>query len=495
MDERVIVVGAGPTGLMLAHELALAGISCTLLEKRSEQANLTRAFGMASRTLELLDARGLADELVAEGNIVPAAQLNGGVSIDLSLIESRFNFMLITPQSITERMLEQRCVESGVEIVRGAQVTAVEQDGDGVTLTVTGPEGSRTERAAYVVGCDGTHSAIRSAVGITFVGKENVTPITLADVELRDRPSDAVAAAVNREGVCLVVPFGDGYHRMIIWDRRNDHIAIDTPLTTDELRDSATRIAGTDFGMSEPRWKSRFLAEQRQAEHYRAGRVLIAGDAAHSHSPIGAQGMNTGIGDAMNLGWKLAAVVRGTAKATLLDTFESERHPVGRMVLALTGGLTRATLIKSDIGLKIVQFAMRTVLSVEAIRRRPRGLVSGVGIAYAPRGQHPHRLAGKRALDLELAGGQRLYEALRNATFVLVDASPDGTAAAQATRGWGDRVAARTVVRRAGVTPQVLLVRPDGYVAWAADSAPDATTLAAVLSEWCGPAKQLQGQR
>lgn len=488
MDERVIVVGAGPTGLMLANELALAGVPCTLLEKRGAQANLTRAFGVASRTLELLDTRGLADELVKEGNIVPAAQLNQGVQIDLTLIKSRFNFMLITPQSLTERMLEQQCIDNGVQIVRGTAVTGIEQDADGVTLTVSGPDGTGTERAAYVVGCDGTHSVIREKLGITFVGKQNVTPITLADVQLRDRPSDAVAAAVNREGVCLIVPFGDGYHRMIIWDRKTDNLPIDTPLTVDELRDGAMRIAGTDFGMQEPRWKSRFLAEQRQAEHYRVGRVLIAGDAAHSHSPIGAQGMNTGIGDAMNLGWKLAAVMRGTAPSWLLDSFEAERHPVGKMVLAMTGGLTRATLIKSDIGIKLVQIALRTAFSVEAIRSHPRGLVSGVGIKYEPHGAHPHKEAGKRAPDVDLADGRRLYEALRETKFVLVDSTPTGSAAERAAQGWGDRVVGQKVKQPKEGSPAVVLVRPDAYIAWASDRMPATSDLDAVLTDWCGPA-------
>lgn len=488
MNKRVIVVGAGPTGLMLANELARAGVSCTLLEKRGAQANLTRAFGVAARTLELLDARGLADGLVEAGNVVPTAQLNKGVAIDLTLIESRFNFMLITPQSITERLLEQQCTENGVEIVRGTEVVDLDQDAGGVTLTVSGPDGPRTERADYVVGCDGTHSVIRNKLAITFVGKQNVTPITLADVQLRGRPSDAVAAAVNHEGVCLIVPFGDGFHRMIIWDRRNDHLPADAPLAVEELRDAAIRIAGSDFGMAEPRWKSRFVAEQRQAARYRVGRVLIAGDAAHSHSPIGAQGMNTGIGDAMNLGWKLAAVLRGTAPSWLLDTFETERHPVGQMVLAMTGGLTRAALIKSDLALKVVQLGMRAALSVEAIRRRPRGLVSGVGIAYEPHGASPHELAGKRALDVDLADGCRLYEALREARFVLVDATATGSAAARATTGWGDRIVGRTVVRPTAGAPAVVLVRPDAYVAWASDRMPSTSELDAVLTDWCGPA-------
>ncbi|MGI5128281.1 FAD-dependent monooxygenase [Pseudonocardia sp. CA-107938] len=485
MTNRVIVVGAGPTGLMLAHELRLAGVECTIVEKRAEQANLTRAFGVASRTLELLDARGMADELVAKGNRVQQAGLNGDVSIDLSVIDSRYPMMLITPQSLTEKMLEQRCVDAGVEFVRGAELVGLDQDADGVTVSLS--NGSQ-ERAAYVVGCDGAHSAVRRAMGVEFVGRENRTPITLADAELADRPADAVAAAINKHGICLAIPFGEGVQRVIVWDRRNDRVPLDRPVTAEEIRSAMRLIAGTDFGMREPRWTSRFLSEQRQAAHYRDGRVLIAGDAAHTHSPIGAQGMNTGIGDAMNLGWKLAAVVHGTAPAWLLDTFESERHPVGASVLRLTDGLTRMALVKSNIALKLVQAAMRTALSIAAIRKHPRGLVSGIAIRYAPHGTDPHPLAGTRAADVTFPGG-RLYEDLRSAQFVLLDATPGAPAAARAANGWADRVHTRAIPARTDGGPAVVLVRPDAYVAWASDTAPTDAELDAVLTQWCGPAR------
>jgi 2-polyprenyl-6-methoxyphenol hydroxylase-like FAD-dependent oxidoreductase len=480
MEDRVVIVGAGPTGLMLAVELATAGVSCMVLEKRADEPNITRAFGVASRTLELLDARGLADGLVARGNVVPAAALNAGVTIDLRRIPSRFAFMLITPQSLTERTLEARCQELGVPIRRGARATGLTQDADGVTLSVEDEDGAHTERAAYVVGCDGAHSAVREAIGVGFVGRENKTPITLADVRLSG-PVDTVAAAVNPEGVALLVPFGDGYHRAVVWDRRNDRIPIDTPLEFAEVRDAFRRIAGTDHGMRDPRWMSRFLSEQRQAAHYRVGRVLLAGDAAHTHSPIGAQGMNTGIGDAMNLGWKLALAVRGTAPAWLLDTYEAERHPVGARVLRLTDGLTRATLVRSRALLKLVQLGMRTALRVEAIRKHPRGLISGVTISYPARGEHPHALAGHRVPDSQLPGG-RVYEVLRSGRFLLVSADPAVVAAAAL---WGDRVTAVAAELPSG-QPRTMLVRPDAYVAWATDAVARPDEVRAVLADWCG---------
>ncbi|WP_214405039.1 FAD-dependent monooxygenase [Pseudonocardia lacus] len=484
MSQRVVVIGAGPTGLMLAAELALAGVECTVLEKRADQPNLTRAFGVASRTLELLDARGMADGLVARANVVPTAGLNAGVTIDLTRIPSRFNFMLITPQSITERTIERRCAELGVRIERGVELVGLTQDADGVTLSVVDADGPRTERAAYVVGCDGAHSTVRAALGVEFVGRENRTPITLADVRLTDAGTGAVNAAVSPEGVALLVPFGDGYHRAIVWDRRNDHLPMDAPLELTEIRDAFRRIAGTDHGMRDPRWMSRFLSEQRQAARYRVGRVLLAGDAAHTHSPIGAQGMNTGIGDAMNLGWKLAAAVRGTAPSWLLDSYQAERHPVGARVLRLTDGLTRAALVRSRPLLRLVQLGMRAALSVEAIRRHPRGLVSGVSISYPPHGEHTHRLAGHRAPDADLPGG-RLYEQLRDGRFLLVTDDPG---VADAARGLGDRIAVVTAELPADL-PRTVLVRPDAYVAWAVDGPVPAERVRRVLTDWCAPAR------
>lgn len=483
MSDRVIVVGAGPTGLMLSIELALAGVACTILEKRAEQSNITRAFTNAPRTLELLDARGMADEVIAKGHKAPKVWTSTGVGMDFSVIKSRFPFMLMAKQSITEHVLESRCVELGVEIVRGAEVTGIAQDPDGVTVTING---SRTDRAAYVVGCDGAHSAVRRELGTEFVGGKTETRIVLCDVRLVGLPADALRISINSFGMTLVVPFGEGLHRVVIWDLQNDDVPMDKPITLEEMKDAAKRIAGTDYGMHDVQWQSRFLSQQRQAVHYRNGRVLLAGDAAHTHSPIGGQGMNTGIGDALNLGWKLAAQVKGTAPAWLLDSYEAERHPIGTLVLKMTTGLTRAVLIKSKVQLAVIQFLMRNVLSIEAVRRIPRGLVTGIDLKYTGRGAKPHKLAGKRAQDVDL-DGDRLYEVLRDAHFVLIDRSGAGGAARRAKLGWADRVTVRTAAA-AGGRPAVMLVRPDAYVAWASDAAPSDSEIESVLADWCGPA-------
>ena len=297
----VVVVGAGPTGLMLACELALGGVAVRVLEERASTPNITRAFAVHARTLELLDARGLAEDLIPRGVAVYEIAPPGGTTLDLRELPGRYAMLLIVPQSGTEQVLESRAVELGVPIVRGAEVVALTQDDDGVTVECAGGE---TIRAKYVVGCDGAHSTIRDLVGIDFVGKQYETHILLADVALSRAPGDTLTGVTNERGVVLMIPFGDGWFRAIAWDRLREQAPLTEPVTLDEIRDSFMRIAGEDFGMTEMRWSSRFLSERRQARHYRSGRVFIAGDAAHVHSPLGGQGMNTGIGDAMNLGWK-----------------------------------------------------------------------------------------------------------------------------------------------------------------------------------------------
>src|SRR6185503_5168924 len=329
----VVVVGAGPTGLMLACELALGGANARLLEERTDTPNITRAFAVHARTLELLDARGLAEELLPRGVPVREVAPPGGSTLNLGELPTRFGMVLIVPQSGTERVLQARADELGVEIVRGAEVVGLTQDGDGVTVECAGGD---TVRAAYVVGCDGAHSTVRSQLGIDFVGKQYETHILLADLQLSRAPGETLTGITNEKGVVLVIPFGDGWFRAIVWDRLREQAPLSEPVTEDEIRDAVCRIAGHDYGLTEMRWSSRFLSERRQARHYRKGRVFLAGDAAHVHSPLGGQGMNTGIGDAMNLGWKLAAAVRGSAPPSLLDTYEAERHPVGADVLRLT---------------------------------------------------------------------------------------------------------------------------------------------------------------
>jgi 2-polyprenyl-6-methoxyphenol hydroxylase-like FAD-dependent oxidoreductase len=471
----VIVVGAGPTGLTLAGELALAGVRCRLLERRADQPNITRAFAVHARTLELLDARGLADDLVPQGlqihDIAPVA----GAGLHLRELDTRYPMVLMVAQSHTEHLLEKRAGQLGVDLVYGAEVVGMRQDADGVALDVEGPGGRHVEHARYVVGCDCAHSAIRRMAGIDFVGKAYETHIMLADVRLRDPVPDAFFARTSADGAVLVVPFGDGWFRVIAWDRRHEDVPLDRPLDLQEIRGAFVQIAGTDFGMGEARWKSRFLSERKQARHYRAGRVFLAGDAAHVHSPLGGQGMNTGIQDAVNLGWKLAAAVGGRAPSWLLDSYESERHPVAATVLKLTDAFNQLVLGGGKLLQRLRTFAVRQVFRFGRTRRALAGRLTGVGIRYG----HGRGWSGRRAPDVPCSDG-RLYELLRDGRFVLVDT----TGGAHDVGRWADRVRSARATHGAGL-PALVLVRPDGYVAWTGEK-PDA--LPAILDTWCGRA-------
>ena len=490
----VLVVGAGPTGLMLAGELALAGVSCRVLEHRAEESNLTRAFGVHARTLEVLDMRGMADDLLPQGLRVPEVRAQLGkvwLRLDLNHPESRFPYVLIVPQARTEMLLEARARALGVQIVRGSEVVDLRQGETGVELTVDGPDGVRSERADYAVGCDGAHSTVRKLLGVGFVGASYATHIMLADVRLSEESPTVVNPRIGRDGVVLLVPFGDGWYRSIIWDRRREHIPLEKPLGLDEIRESARRIAGTDLGIEDMRWSMRFLSERRQAECYRVGRVFLAGDAAHVHSPLGALGMNTGIQDAMNLGWKLAAEVHGWAPPYLLDSYQAERHPVGREALRVTDLLHRVAVAPGVVR-AVRPLLARFLLALGPVRRAMRRRISGLAIAYPPpRGERAHPWTGRRVPDATVRES-RLYELMRRGRFVLLDRTGTGEIARVVEEGCSDRVDA---VRLAAVAtsnwPTVMLLRPDGYAAWASDAPAPGERLSAgraALQHWCGSA-------
>ena len=468
-DSDVIVVGAGPTGLMLACELAMRGIAVRLLERRAETPNITRAFAVHARTLELLDSRGMAEELLPRGVPIYEVAPAPGAVLDLTKLESRYPMLLIAPQSATERVLEARAKQLGVQFSWGVEVVGLTQDADGVTVDLGDGTALRTK---FVVGCDGAHSAVRRLVGVDFVGSQYETHILLADVKMPNPPEEGLFARTNAEGIVLVVPFGDGWFRAIAWDRLREQAPLDEPVTEAEIRSAFARIAGEDFGMTEMRWSSRFLSERRQARRYRVDRVFLAGDAAHVHSPLGGQGMNTGIGDAMNLGWKLAEAVRGTAPAGLLDSYQAERHPVGTRVLRLTDAFNKLVLGTSAFRRAFRRVAVTAILALPAGRRTMGGLLSGIGIKYArPRGAH--RLVGTRMPDVD-CGRQRLFELLRTGRFVLITTAPVDV----------DLPGVACGVHGDPSLPAAILVRPDGYVAWASDTAPDEATIRAAVERW-----------
>lgn len=468
-DSDVVVVGAGPTGLMLACELAMRGVSVCLVERRAETPNITRAFAVHARTLELLDCRGMADELLPCGVPIYEVAPAPGAVLDLRQLDSSYPMLLIVPQSGTERILEARAVQLGVRFAWGTEVTGLAQDASGVTVALRdGP----ALHAKYVVGCDGAHSAVRRLVGVDFVGTQYETHILLADVRVSAPPEEAMFARTNAQGIVLMLPFGDGWFRAIAWDRLREQAPLDEPVTEAEIRDAFARIAGEDFGMSEMRWSSRFLSERKQARRYRVERVFLAGDAAHVHSPLGGQGMNTGIGDAVNLGWKLAEAIRGTAAAGLLDTYQSERHPVGERVLAMTDAFNKLVLGTSAIRRALRRIAVTALLALPAGRRAMGGLLSGVGSCYA-RPHGAHRLVGRRLRDVPCRPA-RLYELLRGGQFVLLTSAPVDVALPGVVVG----------VHGDSKLPAAVLVRPDGYVAWASDTMPDAASIRAGIERW-----------
>ncbi|MFD3516613.1 FAD-dependent oxidoreductase [Streptomyces sp. NPDC058657] len=453
----VIVVGAGPTGLLLAGDLATAGLRVTLVERRPHTAgNLTRAFAVHARTLEVLDARGLADELLKTGRALTRLSLFGNLSLDLSRLRSRFPLVLITPQYEIERLLERRARAAGVEFRYDTDLVSLTARTTAVTAHLRTKDGEPAELdAPYLVGTDGARSTVRESLGIPFPGESVIKSIVLADVRLAQEPDSVLTIGGQGDAFTFMVPFGDGYHRVMGWDR-NHEVPESDPLGLEEVRHLTRTALGTDFGMHDPRFLSRFHSDERQVPAYRTGRVFLAGDAAHVHSPAGGQGMNTGIQDAANLSWKLAAVLRGRAEDTLLDTYHDERHPVGAMVLRSSGALIRIAMAHTPLQRAGRAAVTRLFHTLRPVTSRAMGMISGIGIAYgSPRGSHP--LVGRRVPDLALAEG-RLYELLRKGEYVLV-AAADGPVPAD--------IPPHTV-RAHWARGSSVLVRPDGYAAWAA---------------------------
>ena len=393
-EDGVVVVGAGPTGLVLAAELALAGVRCLVLDRRDGPRSDSRAICLHARSMEMLDLRGLAGLFAGAGLPVPSFPLGPkGAAIRFGVLDSDFRYLLDIPQSQIEQLLAARAVQLGAEIRWSSTVTGIEQDDKGVRVTVA--DGT-VAPAAYAVACGGVRSFVRGAIGMPFPGFPNPGSVILADLHLDGLPMTSAYGDLSRGGMLLMFPFRNGSCRVVLYDYARADVPVTEPVTLDDVRSGLRRITGQDFGPRDMYWSGRYRSESRQVPGYRSGRVLLAGDAAHAHSPAGAQGLNTGLQDAMNLGWKLGAVLSGWAPDRLLDSYHDERHPVGQAVLALTGRQFRLNTARTA-GRRALRWAVhRLVVPLPPVQARLARDYSGMSIGYPQADHTAHSMAGKR---------------------------------------------------------------------------------------------------
>ncbi|MGV9895809.1 FAD-dependent monooxygenase [Streptomyces tendae] len=477
METSVVIVGGGPTGMWLACELRLAGVPTVVLEQDRAIDPYSRALTLHARTIETFALRGAHRELLAGGGRIPSghfAVLDD--RLDFAGLDTDFPYTLTIPQARTTELLQRRAVSLGADVRRGHRVTDCVDTGETVTVSVDGPDGAYVLEAAYAVGCDGTRSTVRRCAGIAFEGTRFTALGALGDVVLDAPPPGPVTSEWTVRGTLMLVPLSGGRHRIVV--HSPEDLREDWPgeLTLEELRERVRRIAGTDYGMHSPSWLSRYSNTSRVARHYRKGRILLAGDAAHQHMPMGGVGLNVGVQDAMNLGWKLAATVRGRAADTLLDTYHLERHPVGEDTIEHTQAQTAIMSVFSPQGA-----ALRSLLG-KLIAERPQlndalaQRLSGLAVAYTLPGQH-HLLAGGRAPNLKLSDTEHLFDLLADGRPLLIDFGRldrvdagsllSDHVAAPFNRYRCPRPTGQSRPAWAGVS--AALIRPDGYVAWASD--------------------------
>jgi 2-polyprenyl-6-methoxyphenol hydroxylase-like FAD-dependent oxidoreductase len=493
-DADVLIVGAGPTGLMLAGELALAGVDVAIVERRPSQALAgSRAGGLHSRTIEVLDQRGIADRFLAAGQVAQVAGF-ASIRLDISDFPTRHNYGLGLWQTHIERILAGWVGELAVTIHRGRDMTGIAQDDAGVDVELSD---GQSLRAQYLVGCDGGRSLIRKAAGIEFSGWDPTTSSLIAEVEMAEQPElgirhDAIGVhALGRVEYEIrdgeVVYADTGPVGVMLTE---EQVGATSEPTLRDLSEALIAVYGTDYGIHSPTSISRFTDMTRQAAAYRDRRVLLAGDAAHVHAPDGGQGLNTGVQDAVNLGWKLAQVVKGTSPESLLDTYHSERHPVAARVLRNT--MASVALRRPDERTKALRETMSELLGMEEPRRRFAAMMSGLDIHYDLGEGHP--LLGRRMPDLDLVtanGPLRVFTLLHDARPVLLNL---GEAGGFDIKPWADRVqlvdakydgAWELPALGAVTAPTAVLIRPDGHVAWVGGRHP--LGLPEALTTWFGP--------
>jgi len=494
IEHAVVIAGGGPTGMMLAGELTLAGVDVAIVERRPNQELAgSRAGGLHARTIEVLDQRGIVDRFLAEGQI---AQVTGFavMHFDISDFPTRHNYGLALRQKHIERILAGWVSELAVPIYRSRELTCFAQDDTGVTIELS--DGASL-RASYLVGCDGGRSLVRKAAGIEFPGWDATTSSILAEAEMAEEPPLGIHRtalgihAFGREKYEIrdgkIVFANEGPIGVMVTEK---NVGATTEPTLRDLSEALVAVCGTDYGIHSLTWISRFTDMSRQAAAYRKGRVLLAGDAAHVHSPVGGQGLNTGVQDAVNLGWKLAQVVKGTSPEGLLDTYHVERHPVAARVLRTT--MAQVALQRTDDRTEALREIVLELLGMEEPRKRIAAEMSGLGIHYDLGEGHP--LLGRRIPDLDLVtanGPLRVFTLLHDARPVLLNLGEPG---GFDITPWTDRVQlidAKYVgtwelpAIGAVTAPTAVLVRPDGYVAWVGDLTQ--VGLADALTTWFGP--------
>jgi 3-(3-hydroxy-phenyl)propionate hydroxylase len=480
-EHAVVVAGGGPTGLMVAGELALAGVDVAIVERRASQDLVgSRAGGLHSRTIEMLDQRGIADRFLSQGQVGQIAGF-AWVPLDISDFPTRHNYGLALWQAHIERILAGWVGELGVPISRGREVTGFAQDDTGVDIALVDSESLRAE---FLVGCDGGRSLIRKAAGIEFAGWDPSTSHLIAEVEVDQEPEWGMRH--DEKGIHGFSRLEDGPVRVMVTEQ---HLGHTSEPTLRDLSEALIAIYGTDYGVHSPTSISRFTDMTRQATAYRDRRVLLAGDAAHVHYPTGGQGLQTGVQDAVNLGWKLAQVVKGVSPESLLDTYHAERHPVAARVLHNT--MAQTALLRPDDRSKAAREAMSELLGMDEPRKRFAAMMSGLDIHYDLGEGHP--LLGRRMPDLDLVtanGPRRVFTLLHDARPVLLDLGKPG---GLDITPWADRVQVidatyagtwELPVLGLVAAPAAVLIRPDGYIAWVGDGTE--TGLRDALTTWFG---------
>ncbi|MBE9075991.1 FAD-dependent monooxygenase [Romeria aff. gracilis LEGE 07310] len=516
----VLVTGAGPTGLTAAVELVRRDVKVRIIERRSQPSTRSKALVIHARTLEFMDILGVADDMVRRGYTSPGIDFSANAQNPLRAnmygLDTRFPFILILPQAETEAILERRLNELGVQVERNCKLTQFTETQDGVRSTVENADGSSFEiESRYLVGADGAHSIVRKTLGLPFEGASYDWTAFLGDVHLHGHHAEGgTEQHSNDRGLAFIVPFDDGSHRIVTIDRKYQGDPKKSDLSLEELQESISAILEKPVELSDPVWLTRWGSSLRLASQYRVGRVFLGGDATHTHSPAGGQGLNTGVQDAFNLGWKLGLVVKGQAPATLLDTYNAERHPIGKKILRTSDFLLRSLLLRQPILRSLRELLFRLLIPLPFVQRSLALNLSGLGIQYDT---GDGDMTGQRIPDMALMTGEhdivRLYELLRFPGYtLLLFINPDQ---ARATRGAIDTITgysddglrlhivlnnglpelhqfgASTLVdyrgdfetRLGAKTGRALLLRPDGYVAFDLDQW-DEGAIANSLEAW-----------